>query len=314
MSKKRKNSAKPAQSGEANYHIPVLLHECIEALSIEPDGVYVDVTFGGGGHSRAILERLGENGKLIAFDQDADARQNAIDDKRFLLIQQNFRHLQRFLRVEGIKEVDGILADLGVSSYQFDTAERGFSYRFEGALDMRMNANAGKSAAEILNQYSANELQRIFGEYGEVRNAKTLAEKIVETRAQQRFESIADLISVCESVMKGERHRYLAQVFQALRIEVNDELEALKEMLQQSAKVLKKGGVLAVITFHSLEDRLVKNFMRSGTFGDEYVKDDFGNIQRLFELKNKKPIEAKQEELNRNKRAHSAKLRVAVKL
>jgi len=315
MSKKRKSSSNPAiQQQETGYHIPVLLHECIEALGIKSDGTYVDVTFGGGGHSKVIMQHLGEGGRLIGFDQDADAQQNVIDDKRFLLIPQNFRHLQRFLRVEGIREVDGMLADLGVSSYQFDTAERGFSYRFEGPLDMRMNVNTGKSAADVLNKYSANDLQKMFGEYGEVRNAKTLAEKIVETRMQQQFTSIAELIAVCESVMKGERHRYLAQVFQALRIEVNDELGALKDMLQQSTTVLKQGGVLAVITFHSLEDRLVKNFMRSGTFGDEYVKDDFGNIQRLFELKNKKPIEAQQDELNRNKRAHSAKLRVAIKL
>ncbi len=314
MSKKRKNSFNPAvQQQETGYHIPVLLHECIEALNIKPNGTYVDATFGGGGHSKAIMNCLGTDGILIGFDQDADAQQNAIDDKRFLLIAQNFRHLKRFLRAEGIKEVDGILADLGVSSYQFDTAERGFSYRFEGPLDMRMNVNAGKSAADVLNKYSANDLQKMFGEYGEVRNAKTLAEKIVEMRIQQPFTTIGELIAVCESVMKGERHRYLAQVFQALRIEVNDELGALQDMLQQSAAVLKPEGVLAVITFHSLEDRLVKNFMRSGTFDDEYVKDDFGNIQRPFVLKNKKPIEAQQEELSKNKRAHSAKLRVAIK-
>ncbi len=315
MSNRRKNSGRQNQQAtEAGYHTPVLLHECLEALCIKPDGVYVDVTFGGGGHSRAMMEQLNEQGRLIAFDQDADAQQNAISDNRFRLIPQNFRHLQRFLRVEGIKEVDGIIADLGVSSFQFDTAERGFSYRFEGPLDMRMNVQSGKSAADVLNQYSVAELQRIFGEYGEVRNAKTLAEKVVEVRTQQKFQTIADLMAVCESVMKGERHRYLAQVFQALRIEVNDEMGALKEMLQQSASVLKNGGVLAVITFHSLEDRLVKNFMRSGTFDGEYVKDDFGNITRLFEVKTKKPIEATQEELSRNKRAHSAKLRVAVKL
>lgn len=300
-------------SEQNNYHVPVLLHECVEALNILPDGVYVDTTFGGGGHSREILKHLSAKGKLIAFDQDADAKQNLPSDERLVFIPQNFRHLQRFLRAEGFAKVDGILADLGVSSFQFDTAERGFSYRFDGALDMRMNVNSGRTAADILNQESAATLQQIFGEYGEVRNAKTLAEKIAEVRFQKQFKTISDLLNVCEVVMKGDKHRYWAQVFQALRIEVNDELSALKDLLEQSAKVLKPNGILAVITFHSLEDRLVKNFMKTGNFEGEHIKDDFGNIERLFDVKTKKPIEANAQELKQNSRARSAKLRVAIK-
>lgn len=300
-------------SEQNNYHVPVLLHECVEALNILPDGVYVDTTFGGGGHSREILKHLSAKGKLIAFDQDADAKQNLPSDERLVFIPQNFRHLQRFLRAEGFAKVDGILADLGVSSFQFDTAERGFSYRFDGALDMRMNTSSGRTAADILNQESAATLQQIFGEYGEVRNAKTLAEKIAEVRLQKPFKTISDLLNVCEVVMKGDKHRYWAQVFQALRIEVNDELSALKDLLEQSAKVLKPNGILAVITFHSLEDRLVKNFMKTGNFEGEHIKDDFGNIERLFDVKTKKPIEANAQELKQNSRARSAKLRVAIK-
>jgi len=300
-------------SEQNNYHVPVLLHECVEALNILPDGVYVDTTFGGGGHSREILKHLSAKGKLIAFDQDADAKQNLPNDERLVFIPQNFRHLQRFLRAEGFANVDGILADLGVSSFQFDTAERGFSYRFDGALDMRMNTSSGRTAADILNQESAATLQQIFGEYGEVRNAKTLAEKIAEVRLQKPFKTISDLLNVCEVVMKGDKHRYWAQVFQALRIEVNDELSALKDLLEQSAKVLKPNGILAVITFHSLEDRLVKNFMKTGNFEGEHIKDDFGNIERLFDVKTKKPIEANARELKQNSRARSAKLRVATK-
>lgn len=295
------------------YHVPVLLKQCIEALSLKADGVYVDATFGGGGHSKEILKNLGANARLIAFDQDTDAQQNLPSDERLTFIPQNFRFLKRFLRAEGIAEVDGILADLGVSSFQFDTAERGFSYRFEGALDMRMNISSSKTAADILNRESVEQLQQIFGTYGEVRNAKTLAEKIVEVRMEKEFESISDLLNVCERVMRGDKHRYWAQVFQALRIEVNDELNALKEMLTQSVEVLKQGGVLAVITFHSLEDRLVKNFMKSGNFEGGHIQDEFGNILRPFDLKTKKPIEADADELKKNTRARSAKLRVAIK-
>lgn len=300
-------------SAQNNYHVPVLLHECVKALCIQPNGVYVDATFGGGGHSREILKQLSAIGKLIAFDQDADAKQNLPKDERLIFIPQNFRYLQRFLKAEGFASVDGVLADLGVSSFQFDTADRGFSYRFDGALDMRMNVSSGRTAADVLNQESATVLQKIFGEYGEVRNAKTLAEKIVEARLQKPFNTIKDLLNVCEEVMKGDKHRYWAQVFQALRIDVNDELNALKDLLMQSAQVLKPGGVLAVITFHSIEDRLVKNFMKTGNFEGEHIKDEFGNIERLFNVETKKPIEANVQELKQNSRARSAKLRVAIK-
>jgi 16S rRNA (cytosine1402-N4)-methyltransferase len=317
MSKKRKQNKTPMDAtapkgGDAEgYHRPVLLHECIEALHIQPDGIYVDVTFGGGGHSREILKHLGPNGRLIGFDQDTDAARNMMDDERVTLVAQNFRYMQRCLRAEGITEVDGILADLGVSSFQFDTADRGFSYRFEGKLDMRMNQNGSQTAADVLNTYDAEKLQQIFGEYGEVRNAKTLALAIVEERKLRRFESINDLKALCEKYGRGDEYRYMAQVFQALRIEVNEELQVLQEFLEQSAKVLKPGGRLAVISFHSLEDRLAKNFMRYGTFGDEPQKDAFGKITKPFDVVTKKPIEAGSDELRINKRAHSAKLRVA---
>jgi 16S rRNA (cytosine1402-N4)-methyltransferase len=296
------------------YHLPVLLHECMEALQIRPEGVYVDATFGGGGHSLGILKHLSAKGKLVAFDQDETVQKNLPNDERLIFIPQNFRYLQRFLRAEGITEVDGILADLGVSSYQFDTAERGFSFRFDGALDMRMKVHSHFTAAHILNTASAERLQKIFSEYGEVRNAKTLSEKMVEARLQKPFKTIQDLLTVCEPLIRGERHRYLAQVFQSLRIEVNDELEALKDLLQQSAQVLKSRGVLAVITFHSLEDRLVKNFMRTGNFEGVHQKDDYGNIKRVFEVKTKKPIQPTAEEVKKNSRARSAKLRVAIKI
>lgn len=296
------------------YHVPVLLHESIKALNLKPDGWYVDATFGGGGHAREILAHLGAKGKLIAFDQDASAQQNLPMDERLIFIPQNFRYLRRFLRAEGIAEVDGVLADLGVSSFQFDTAERGFSYRFNAPLDMRMNISTPKTAADVLNHESTQKLQQIFGEFGEVRNAKTLAAKVVEQRLQRPFSNISDLLTVCDQVMKGDRHRYLAQVFQALRIEVNDELEALKDLLRQSAEVLKQGGVLAVITFHSLEDRLVKNFMRNGNFEGEHEKDDFGRIKKTFEVVTKKPIQATTDEVMANSRARSAKLRVAIKI
>lgn len=244
------------QSSGSSYHTSVLLHESVNALNIQPGGVYVDATFGGGGHSREILKQLDAEGKLLGFDQDEDAVRNAPNDERFELVQANFRDLKRFLRLHQAIPVDGILADLGVSSWQFDTAERGFSYRFDGPLDMRMNRFAQKTAADVLNEFSAEQLQKMLGEFGEVRNAKTLANAIVEARMQKRFETIVDLLAVCESNRIGERHKYLAQVFQAIRIEVNDELGALKDLLEQSFEVLKSGGRLAVITFHSLEDRL----------------------------------------------------------
>ena len=299
---------------EGGYHTSVLLHECIEGLAIKPDGVYVDVTFGGGGHSAAILEKLGKKGRLFAFDQDQDALKNAPNDKRFTLIHANFRDMKRFLRMHNALGVDGILADLGVSSWQFDTAERGFSYRFDGPLDMRMNRFAEKTAAEVLNTYSADDLQKMFGEYGEVRNSKTLAKAVVELRSSQPFETIADLKSVAEQHRMGETHKYLAQVFQAIRIEVNDELGALKDFLLQSNEVLNPGGRLAVLTFHSLEDRLVKNYIKHGNFEDEPVKDFFGNYKLSLKAINKKPVTATDQELKENSRSRSAKLRVAEKV
>ena len=320
--KEKKNSkeTQPAKAQDANqsavegYHTSVLLHECIEGLAINPDGVYVDVTFGGGGHSAAILQKLGKKGKLFAFDQDQDALKNAPDDKRFTLINANFRDMKRFLRLHNAIGVDGILADLGVSSWQFDTAERGFSYRFDGPLDMRMNRFAEKTAAQVLNTYSAEDLQKMFGEYGEVRNSKTLANAIVDLRNSQPLETIADLKSVAEQHRMGETHKYLAQVFQAIRIEVNDELGALKDFLQQSVEVLNTGGRLVVLTFHSLEDRLVKNLIKHGNFEDEPEKDFFGHFKLNLKAVNKKPVMATNEELKRNSRARSAKLRVAEKI
>lgn len=300
--------------GGDSYHVPVLLHECIEGLNIKPDGIYVDATFGGGGHSKEILGWLGKKGKLYAFDQDDDAQRNALDDKRFTLIHANFREMKRFLRLLSAMPVDGILADLGVSSWQFDTADRGFSYRFEGPLDMRMNRGIEKTAADLLNTYSAEALQKMFGELGEVRNAKTLAHAIVDARLVKPLETIDDLKLIAKANAKGELMRYLSQVFQAIRIEVNDELGALKDILQQSVEVLKPGGRLAVITFHSLEDRLVKNYIKHGTFEDEPVKDFFGNYKLNMKAINKKPIEANEEEQKRNPRSRSAKLRVAEKI
>jgi 16S rRNA (cytosine1402-N4)-methyltransferase len=308
---KENNNEASSKEESGFYHEPVLLHECIEALSIKPAGAYVDVTFGGGGHSKVILDWLGKNGKLFAFDQDVDAQRNAIKDKRFTLIHANFRDMHKFLRLLSAIPVDGLLADLGVSSWQFDTAERGFSYRFDGPLDMRMNRSVEKSAADVLNEYSAAALQKMLGEYGEVRNAKTLANAIVEARATKPFEIIADLKTLAAKNAKGDLMKYLSQVFQAIRIEVNDELGALKELLKQSEQVLKPGGRLVVITFHSLEDRLVKNYMKHGTFEDEPVKDFFGNVDVKWRLISKKPVEAGEEEVKRNPRARSAKLRIA---
>jgi 16S rRNA (cytosine1402-N4)-methyltransferase len=296
-----------------NYHKTVLLNEAVEALNVQSDGVYVDATFGGGGHSRLIINQLGDKGRLIAFDQDEDAQRNKIDDPRFNFMNYNFRELKRMLRFSGIKQVDGILADLGVSSHQFDEAERGFSYRFDAALDMRMNQNTGITAADILNEYDSATLQTLFSEYGEVRNAKTLAQAIVQTRGGKAFKNISDLIAVITPLSIGDKMKYFSQVFQALRIEVNDELGALKELLQQSLDVLKPDGRIAVISFHSLEDRIVKNFFKSGNFDGELQSDFYGHIHRPFTVITKKPIEPSAAELKDNPRARSAKLRVAVK-
>ena len=296
----------------SSYHIPVLLNEVMEHLAIKPSGVYVDCTFGGGGHSRAILERLDETGKLVAFDQDADAKQNLPDDRRVLFVPQNFRHLQRFLRLNGITEVDGVLADLGVSSHQFDEAGRGFSTRFDAALDMRMDQRQEKTAADVLKTYSEGELHKLFERWGEVTNAKTLAKTIVEKRRVAPVETIDDLKTAVSGIVKGNPNKYFAQVFQALRIEVNDEMGALKELLEQLPQVLKTGGRAAIITFHSIEDRLVKVFFKNNTF-EEAEENPFETKEKVRTLKvvNKKPIEASPEELKRNPRSRSAKLRAA---
>ncbi|MEK7254032.1 MAG: 16S rRNA (cytosine(1402)-N(4))-methyltransferase RsmH [Bacteroidota bacterium] len=292
------------------YHEPVLAKESIESLAIQKDGVYVDATFGGGGHSRLILNELGEKGRLYAFDQDDDALANLPDDERLVFNHHNFRYLQRFLRLHGVKQVDGIFADLGVSSHQLDEAERGFSYRFDADLDMRMNQAGERTAAEVLKTYSAEDLQRIFGEYGEVRNARSLAQKIVQERERKPFKTIGDLLRACEPLVRGHKPRYLAQVFQALRIEVNEEVDALKEFLEASLQVLKPGGRLVVISYHSIEDRLVKNFLKTGNVAGEVKSDFFGKIERPFDILYKGVMVPSAEEMAKNPRARSAKMRV----
>lgn len=296
------------------YHIPVMLHECIEGLAIKPNGRYIDVTFGGGGHSREILKHLGDKGKLAAFDQDEDAQQNLIDDKRFLFIDQNFRYLKNFTRLHGLIPVDGILADLGVSSYQFDQAGRGFSIRFDAELDMRMNQGDSLTAKQVVNTYDEADLHRIFGMYGEIQNAKSLARTIVTARLNGPINTIADLKNAIQGLIpRGKENKYLAQVFQALRIEVNQELESLKDFLVQSAEVLVSGGRLVVMSYHSLEDRLVKNFIAKGKFSGEVEKDIYGNDDRPFAAVSRGAITASEDEVKRNNRARSAKLRIAVK-
>jgi 16S rRNA (cytosine1402-N4)-methyltransferase len=298
----------------SNYHTPVMLKECIDGLNIRPGGTYVDVTFGGGGHSREIMKHLGEDGRLLAFDQDADAQQNVIADNRFEFIDQNFRYLKNFSRLHNALPVDGILADLGVSSYQFDQAERGFSIRFDAELDMRMNRAGGLSAKEVVNTYEEADLHRIFGIYGEIKNAKSLARTIVTARLNTPINTVADLKNVIIGLIpRGKENKYLAQVFQALRIEVNQELEALKDFLIQSAEVLASGGRLVVMSYHSLEDRLVKNFIAKGKFSGEVEKDFYGNDQKPFEAVSRGAITASEEEIKNNNRARSAKLRIAVK-
>lgn len=296
---------------EEHYHEPVMLKECIEGLQIKSDGIYVDVTYGGGGHSRAILEQLGDDGRLFGFDQDLDASSQLIDDSRLTFVQHNFRFLKRFLKLHGVTKVDGILADLGVSSHQLNEAERGFSYRFDALLDMRMNQVGDLSASDILRDYNVDQLQRIFSEYGEVRNSKTLAEAIVEQRESREIKTVSDFLIILDPLVRGKRARYLAQVFQALRIEANDEMAALRDFLESSKEVLKPDGRLVVMSYHSLEDRYVKNFMKKGTFDGEFIKDDFGKIYRPFKVLTKKAVEASEEELKRNSRARSAKLRIA---
>ena len=298
----------------STYHTTVLLNEAVDALNLRPDGTYIDVTFGGGGHSRLILRGLGDKGKLIGFDQDDDARAQSIEDKRFMFLNHNFREMKRMLRFSAIRRVNGILADLGVSSHQFDEGERGFSYRFDAPLDMRMNRAEGTTAAQILNSCTAENLQRLLSEYGEVRNAKTLAQALVAARVGKSFHNISDLLAVSDPLSMGDKMRYRSQVFQALRMEVNDEIGALKDLLTQSLEVLAVGGRLVVITFHSIEDRLVKNFMKSGNFDGELQSDFYGNITRPFKVLTKKPIEPTPEEVRNNPRSRSAKLRIAEKI
>jgi len=290
-----------------------MLKECMEGLAIKPGGIYVDLTFGGGGHTKEILKRM-QGGKLLAFDQDNDARINAeeIEDSSFRFIEANFRHMKRFLKLYGSLQVDGILADLGISSHQIDKAERGFSTRFDADLDMRMDRNASVSAKTVLNTYPEKELHKILGMYGEIKNAKTVAAAIVSARSNNKLETIADLKSVLQKhAPRGKENKYFAQVFQAIRIEVNEELQALEEMLLQIPEVLKPGGRLVVMSYHSLEDRLVKNFIAKGKFHGEVEKDFYGNELKPLKSITRKPIEASEEEIERNKRARSAKLRIA---
>jgi 16S rRNA (cytosine1402-N4)-methyltransferase len=298
----------------STYHVSVLLKESIEHLNIRPDENYVDLTFGAGGHSRSILNVLSAKGHLYGFDQDVDAAVNVIQDPRFTLIEANFRYIRRFLRLEGVHEVSGILADLGVSSHQLDAAVRGFSYRFDAPLDMRMNKDAEFSAQDLLMTYDEEELVRVLSDYGEVRNAKTLAKALVTGRKLVALKTTFDLNRILDQQLMGPRMKYFSQVYQALRMEVNDEIGALKEMLLEGTRVLKPGGRFVVITFHSIEDRVVKNYFKTGNFEGEVEKDEFGNIFRPFRLVNKNVIVANREEQNTNPRSRSAKLRAAEKV
>ena len=296
------------------YHNPVLLQSSVDYLVTNPDGTYVDVTYGGGGHSREILSRLG-SGRLIAFDQDSDAQANLVEDERFTFVPSNFKNLSRFLKYHQAYPVDGILADLGVSSHQFDTPERGFSYREDGVLDMRMNANTGKSAQDIVNQYDEQALSQIFYRYGELSDGRTLARRIVKAREERPIRTTQELVEALKpSLPRGRENKSLSRIFQALRIEVNQEMEALEAFLAQTVEALKIGGRLVVISYHSLEDRMVKNFMRAGNFSGEVEKDFYGNPQTPFKLITRKALVPDDEEINLNPRARSAKLRVAEKI
>lgn len=293
------------------YHNPVLLKESVDGLNIKPDGVYVDVTFGGGGHSREILSRLNADGKLLAFDQDEDAQRNSIDDPRFTLIPQNFRFIKRYLRFYGVKKVDGVLADLGVSSHQFDEADRGFSTRFDAELDMRMNQTVGLSAFDVVNNYDEEQISNVLFQYGELRNARAIAKKIVEKRTDGVIKTSFQLKEVLEQfIPKAKEHKVLAQIFQGIRIEVNQEIEVLKEFLSQIPEILNEDGRLSVISYHSLEDRLVKRFIRDGLFEGQPEKDFFGNIEVPMK-KSGKLIIPNSKEIKENNRARSAKLRIA---
>ncbi len=299
---------------QMEYHNPVLLHETVEGLNIKPDGVYVDVTFGGGGHSREILNRLGDQGKLYGFDQDQDAQQNSIEDDRFTLIPENFRYIKRFLRFHGVKKVDGILGDFGVSSHQFDVAERGFSTRFESDLDMRMNQHDALSAYHVVNEYDEESLRQVFWQYGELRNAPRIARTIIEERKETPIKTSEQLKSVLQSFLpKHREHKILAQIYQAIRIEVNQEIEVLKEFLLQTEQLLDVGGRVSLISYHSLEDRLVKRYIRNGLFEGEPEKDMYGNFEVPFK-KVGKLIVPDHKEIKQNNRARSAKLRIAERI
>ncbi|MCK5171642.1 MAG: 16S rRNA (cytosine(1402)-N(4))-methyltransferase RsmH [Bacteroidales bacterium] len=296
------------------YHTPVLLKESINGLQIKPDGIYVDVTFGGGGHSREIIKHINK-GKLVAFDQDDDALPNLIDDERFVFVNHNFRFLKNFLKYHKIDQVDGLLADLGVSSHHFDDPDRGFSFRFDGELDMRMNQSAKTSAKNVVNEYEEGRLAKIFWEYGELKNSRKLAKAIVDQRRNKKIETIKEFTDVLMPYLpKYAEHKFLAKVFQALRIEVNREMEFLKDMLFQTIEVIKPGGRLVVITYHSLEDRIVKNFIKNGLFEGEVEKDFFGNVEVPFKAVNRKIIVPDEDEIKENNRARSAKLRIAEKI
>ncbi|MBI9055567.1 MAG: 16S rRNA (cytosine(1402)-N(4))-methyltransferase RsmH [Bacteroidales bacterium] len=293
------------------YHTPVLLNESVEGLLVKPNGIYVDVTFGGGGHSSEIIKHI-KKGKLVGFDQDDDALPNLIDDKRFIFVNHNFRFLKNFLKYHQIDKVDGLLADLGVSSHHFDDPERGFSFRFDGDLDMRMNKSADISAHNVVNEYSEQDLAKIFWEYGELKNSRKLAKAIVEQRGKLNIKTTKEFSDVLMPYLpKHAEHKFLAKVFQALRIEVNREMEFLKEMLLQTTDVIKPGGRLVVITYHSLEDRIVKNFIKNGHFKGEVEKDFFGNTLVPFKAVNRKIIIPTEQEIKENNRARSAKLRIA---
>ena len=297
------------------YHVPVLLNESIDGLAIKPDGIYVDVTFGGGGHSKEILRRLGKKGHLYSFDQDPDAEKNIVNDDRFTFVRSNFRYLKNWMRYYGVEHIDGLLADLGVSSHHFDDETRGFSFRFDAPLDMRMNKRAGTTAAEILNNYDEEQLADIFYIYGELKNARKIAAIIAKTRNEKKIETTGDLMNATEKLFQREREKKeMAKMFQALRIEVNHEMDALKEMLNGAMDTLCEGGRLSVITYHSLEDRIVKNMMKAGNVEGKVKQDFFGRIEAPFRLVNNKVIVPSDEEQQQNPRSRSAKLRIAEKI
>ena len=297
------------------YHVPVLLQESIDGLNIKSDGIYVDVTFGGGGHSREILSRLGKNGHLYSFDQDADAEKNIIADDRFTFVRSNFRYLRNWMRYYGVEAIDGLLADLGVSSHHFDDETMGFSFRFDAPLDMRMNKRAGKTAADIVNEYDEAKLADVFFLYGELKNSRRIANAIAVYRQQKRIETTGDLMAATEKLMRTEKEKKdLARLFQALRIEVNHEMDALRDMLNSASQLLKSGGRLSVITYHSLEDRIVKNVMKAGNAEGKIEKDFFGRVSSPFRLVNNKVITPQEDELQNNPRSRSAKLRIAERI